>query len=49
MISKLDPKKTGYINSKDLCTYICLLRSTIISNDEEKVYRENLNLYGKNG
>ncbi|KAL4511584.1 hypothetical protein ABPG72_012429 [Tetrahymena utriculariae] len=42
LIQNLDPNITGYINSKDICTYICLSGSHIPTQAEEESYFEKL-------
>lgn len=43
MISILDPEKTGFINGKAFCVYLCLLKSEIINELEKDRYSEELN------
>ena len=45
----MDPKNTGYINLRALCSYICLLSSQIPSKNELNEYRKNLEEFAVDG
>ena len=49
ILNNFDPKNSGHINFKTLCSYICLLSSNIPTEIELNEYRSNLEKFVVDG